>query len=254
MCLSARESRRRIASYLIAFLSGLVAVSAAAREPVPEPVSEPTSDPLEDAVANALAEPVPEPLADPVPDPLAAPTEANVSTLLLLSVRINAWPLRMTARFHEEGGRLAMPADQFEGIGFRPNEAWVTNVDGQRLVHLDQIPGVTWQIDMPAQTIDISTPYELLRPHTLRLSPGVARVESRSNCGALLSYDIYGEYSSQAQSDVYARTFSANFEARIFSPLFMASTDGFYSISEGETTWISTASSPASAKTVLGID
>ena len=234
MCLSARESRRRIASYLIAFLSGLAAVSAAAREPVPEPVSEPVSDPLAEAVANALAEPAPDPLAEPVPDPLAAPTAADGPTVYLLSVRVNGWPLRMTARFQEEGERLSIPADQFEGIGFRPNEAWVTNVDGQRLVHLDQIPGVTWQIDMRAQTIDITTPYELLKPNTLRLNPGVARVESRSNWGALFAYDIYGEYSDQPRSDTYARTFSVNLEARIFSPFFVASTDGYYSISEGE--------------------
>ena len=152
----------------------------------------------------------------------------------MFSVRLNGWPLRLTARFHEEGGRLSIPADQFEGIGFRPNEAWVTNVGGQRLVYLDQIPGVTWQIDARAQTIDITTPFELLKPNTLRLSPGVTRVESRSNWGALLAYDIYGEYSNRPRSDTYARTFSVNLEARIFSPLFMASTNGYYAISEGE--------------------
>ena len=247
MCLSAREGRCRIASCLIAFLAGTLAVAADAQEPVPdrapetvqEPASEPLSDPLAEAVANALAEPASDPLAepavpDPLADPLARPAAADAPAVYLFSVRINGWPLRLTARFHEEDGRLSIPADQFEGIGFRPNEAWVTTIDGQRLVYLDQIPGVTWQIDMATQTIDITTPYELLKPNTLRLNPGVARVESRSNWGALFSYDIYGEYSSRPRSDVYARTFSVNVEARIFSPLFMASTNGFYSISEGE--------------------
>jgi hypothetical protein len=195
MCLSAREGPGRIAFHLIALLSGHIAVSAAAQEPVPgphsepvrEPGSEPVSDPLAEAVANALAEPVADPLAEPVPDPLAdplaEPTADDASTILLLSVRINGWPLGLTARFQQKDGHLAIPADQFVGIGFRPNESFVTMVDGQGRIYLDQLEGVSWQIDMRTQTIDIATPFELLEPNVLRLSPGVARVESRSQLG-----------------------------------------------------------------------
>ena len=72
MCLSAREGPGRIAFHLIALLSGHIAVSAAAQEPVREPVSEPVSDPLAEAVANALAEPA----SDPAVESAAAGTTA----------------------------------------------------------------------------------------------------------------------------------------------------------------------------------
>src|SRR4030095_6245457 len=100
--------------------------------------------------------------------------------------------------------------------------------------YLDQLPGVTWEIDTRNQTIDIRTPFDLLQPNVLRPSPGLARIESRSNWGGLLAYNLYGEYSNRSMSELYARTLSIDFEARLFSPYFMASTRGFYAISEGE--------------------
>jgi outer membrane usher protein len=172
----------------------------------------------------AFAQSPPEDQAVPEPGP----------TIYLLSVRVNGWPLGLVARFHEEDGRLSMPAEQFDGLGFILDESVVTEVDGQRRVFLDALPGVTWQIDGRAQTIDIVTPFELLKPNVLHVSPRLGRVESRSNWGGLLAFNAFGEYSSRPDSDIYGRTLSLDVEARIFSPIFLASASGYYSVAEGE--------------------
>ena len=171
-------------------------------------------------------------LAQSLPENPANPQ--SESAVYLLSVRVNGWPLGLVARFHEEDGRLSLPADQYDGLGFRLDETLVTIVDGQRRVFLDQLPGVTWQLDMRAQTIDITAPFELLKPDMLRVSPHVDRIESRSNWGGLLAFDAFGEYSSRPNSEIYGRTLSLDVEARLFSPLFMASTSGYYSIAQGQ--------------------
>ena len=199
MCRSHRECGHRFASLLIAFFTVLFPLPAFGQDPSP--------DPLDALPANPI---------------------------LLLSVRVNGWPLGLVARFIQDGDRLWIPAAQFDGLRFDLDQAAVTEVDGERRVYLDELPGVTWQIDTANQTIDITAPFDLLQPNVLRLNPGVARIESRSNWGGMLAYNFYGEYSSRPQSDLYARTASIDVEARLFSPIFVASTHGYYSIAEGD--------------------
>ncbi|MBB4083959.1 fimbria/pilus outer membrane usher protein [Brevundimonas lenta] len=154
-------------------------------------------------------------------------------TTLFLDVRVNDWPLKLVARFRDTDGRLSLPADQFEGLGFLLDEAFVTTEDGERRVYLDQVPGLEWRIDQRAQTIDITAPFDRLKPNLISVSPGVPRIPSRADWGAMLSYDLFGEWSEKPDDPDLARTVSINLDARLFSPWFSAFSTGYYTTTEG---------------------
>lgn len=163
------------------------------------------------------------------------PPAAPVETVYLLSVSVNTWPLGLVARFRETpDGRLSLPADQFEGLGLRLDESFVTVENGERRVYLDQAPDLSWRFDRRSQTIDISAPFERLTPQLLRVAPRAPRIESRADWGALIGYDVYGEWSEDANDPTFGRSGSVNLDARLFSPWFTASTTGYYSLAEGD--------------------
>lgn len=144
--------------------------------------------------------------------------------IYLLDVSVNGWPLALVARFRDESGRLSLPAEEFDGLGFRLEEGMVTTIDGERWVYLDRVPGLAWKLDIHAQTIDITTPFERRKPTELAISPRTPRIESRADWGASLTYDLFGQWSQRKGDAFYTRTASANFEARLFSPQFTAVT------------------------------
>lgn len=168
-------------------------------------------------------------------DPPAAPPPALPSeTTLLLDVRVNGWSIGMVGRFYEAGDAVFLPADQFEGLGFRVDEASVITVNGERRVPLASVPGLEWRIDHATQTIDIIVPFERLTPNQLRIAPPRPRIESTADWGALVSYDAFGEWSRRPDEIDFSRSLSVNLDARLFSPWFTASTSSYYSRSEGE--------------------
>lgn len=164
----------------------------------------------------------------------APPPRATEETIALLDVRVNGWPLGLVARFYESNGRLSLPADQFDGLGFLVDEAWVTTVGIERRVQLDQVPGLRWDIDRAGQVIDLIAPFDRLKPHLLEVSPGIPRVPARADWGALLAYDAFSQWSRQPEDAEFARALSVNFDARIFSPWFTATNTGFVTRAESE--------------------
>lgn len=163
-------------------------------------------------------------------DPASAPA---AETIYFLDVSVNGWPVELVARFRDKDGRLSLPADQFEGLGFILDETFVTDEAGERRVYLDQVPGLEWQVDLRGQSIAITAPFERLRPNQLRISSGVPRVESRADWGAMLAYDFFGEWSEQPDNPDFTRSASVNLDARLFSPWFTAGTTGYYTTTEG---------------------
>lgn len=180
-----------------------------------------TSATLGGDFAEAQERSIPEPESTPGP------------IVYLYSVSVNGWSLGLTARFYDEGGRLSLPADQFAGLGFVVDETLVADVGGERRVFLDQVPGLAWQVDSRTQTINLDSPFALLQPNVVRVSPGRQRIESRSDWGALLGYDIYGQWASKKLNEFYSRSLSTNIEARVFGPSFTAYTTAFYSLDQG---------------------
>lgn len=183
------------------------------------------------ASLTAAAAPLPA-VSSPAQD--LPPPGASRETIALLDVRVNGWPLGLVARFYEADGRLSIPADQFDGLGFIVDEAWVTMVGDQRRVWLDQVPGLQWDIDRAGQVINLTAPFDHLKPRLLEVSPGIPRVPARADWGALLAYDAFSQWSRQPEDAEFARALSVNLDARIFSPWFTATNTGFVTKAEGE--------------------
>lgn len=171
--------------------------------------------------------------ASPAQD-LPPPPAASDETLALLDVRVNGWALGLVARFHEANGRISLPADQFEGLGFLVDEAWVTTVGSERRVWLDQVPGLQWTVDRAGQIIDLTAAFDRLKPRLLEVSPGIRRVPARADWGVMLAYDAFSQWTKQPQDLEFARALSVNLDARLFSPWFTATNTGFVTKTEGE--------------------
>ena len=154
--------------------------------------------------------------AQQIPE-MPPPARAAVS---LLEVRINGWRPGLVARFVEQDGRLRLPAQQFDGLGFRPDQGLVTEIDGEPWVWLDRVAGLSWTIDRRSQTIDFTVPPRLLKTTELRVAPGVPRIAARADWGALLAWDAFGQWSPRDRDPLFSRSFSADLDARIFSPRF----------------------------------
>jgi outer membrane usher protein len=152
-----------------------------------------------------------------------------------LDVSVNGWPLRMVARFRDEMGRLSLPAEQFAGLGFLLDEAWVTHDGEDRRVYLDQAPDLVWRLDEQAQAIDITAPFDRLAPTRLAAAPGPERVTAQSGRGMLVSYDLFGEWAADPDAGSYGRSLSSALEARLFSSRFTLVTTGSVGWSGGMT-------------------
>jgi outer membrane usher protein len=180
-------------------------------------------------------------------------------TIALLDVRVNGWSLGLVARFYEADGRLSVPADQFDGLGFLVDEAWVTTVGDERRVQLDRVPDLQWTIDRASQVIDFTAPFDRLKPRRLEIAPGLPRVPARADWGALLAYDAWGQWAKQSGGVDFARTLSVNLDARLFSPWFSATSTGFVTKSESEAeefvrleSWIDFVSTEAATRLTVG--
>jgi len=163
--------------------------------------------------------------------PPAPPQESAV--VYLLEVRVNDWPLQLVARFVEQDGRLRIPVRQFEGLGFLPRTEQPVEIDGEQWLWLDQLPGFRWTIDRANQVISIQAPYAAIEPTTLRVAPGVPRVETRADWGAMLGWDVFGQWSLKPDDPLFTRSWSAHIDTRIFSPKLTAVSRGYFFGGEG---------------------
>lgn len=161
-----------------------------------------------------------------------ATIDRNAPTTYYLDVRINDWPQRLVARFRDDAGRLSLPADQFEGLGFRLDKAWVSREGEARRVYLDNVPNLTWRIDPLAQSIAFTAPFQLLTPSRLDVAPGPEHVKAESGRGMLLSYDLFGEWAVDPDAGNFGRSLSSALEARLFASRYTLVSTGGLSWSE----------------------
>jgi len=167
----------------------------------------------------------------------APPAPSDDIVAYLLDVRVNGWASGIVGRFRQQGSRLAIRADQFESIGFRSNPALVTKIGDVSWIALDRLPGVSWKIDAHTQSIEITASPSLLKESDYKLGSRGYRVPSHSDWGAMLSYDIYGQW-SPGSDGLYAPGLSANLDTKIFSPHFTASSNGLLTVSGGQTRYV----------------
>lgn len=172
------------------------------------------------------------------PDP-PPPVQQDAPATYLLDVSLNHWPLGLVARFVLEDGRLRIPAEQFDGLGFVLAPAQTTPIADARWIWLDEVPGLRWTIDQSAQTIDLIAEPRLLKTTELRVAPGVAPVEARADWGALLAWDAFGQWSPDEDDPLFGRNVSVNLDARLFSPRFTAFSGGVvYGAPDEETRFV----------------
>ncbi|AMK26301.1 hypothetical protein V475_21210 [Sphingobium baderi LL03] len=160
--------------------------------------------------------------------PLSATARSGDMISLLLEIRVNGWTAPVIGHFRQQGARLAIRADQFEDSGFRRNGAMISTIGDGEWIWLDRLAGVSWVVDAHAQSIEITAPPSLLREAAYSLDTR-RPVQSRSDWGAMLSYDLYGQW-SPGSSGLYAPGLSANLDARIFSPHFTAASSGLLNL------------------------
>jgi outer membrane usher protein len=162
----------------------------------------------------------------PDPPPSLPPVQQDVPAIYLLEVSVNHWPLGLVGRFVMDQGRLRVPAEQFDGLGFVLDPTLAAQIQGERWIWLDQIAGLSWTTDEHAQTIDFTASPRLLKTTELRVSPGIERIQARADWGAMLAWDAFGQWSPSADDPLFSRNFSVNLDARLFSPRFTAVSGG----------------------------
>lgn len=197
----ARDRRRtRFASTAGAAVA--LAVSAAARADAA------TATAPDAATAAAVAE-----LAG-----AASARDSPPPVTLELDVVINGRRIGKIGEFVQIGAVLLARRQELTDLGLRVPANVVPVTDD--LIALTALPGVGARFDAATQTIYITAPSEALVPNLLRpaVSPAPA-IPLQSSVGATLNYDVLG-----AATNGHADG-SGLFDARIFAPIGVASTD-----------------------------
>ena len=136
---------------------------------------------------------------------------------LLLDVQVNGYSIGKIGDFTERDGKLFAQANELRDLGFKVPEAIGLSIDG--LVDLADLPGLTWRIDRPTQTLYVTATDQSLLPSLLQVegeSDNAGTVESGT--GATFNYDVTGT-STDGQKIV-----NGVFDLRAFSPWGVAST------------------------------
>lgn len=164
------------------------------------------------------------------PDAAPATRAVESGSIRLYEVSIDGWPRGLVARFRDEGGRLSLPASQWEGLGFKPIPELTITVAGEPRIYLDAVPGLTFKVDTRKQSIDIKAAFDLLQPQRLAVSPGPPFVKSHADWGVMLAYDAFVEWGADPHDPIFARQVSTNLDARLFGPGFSFRTTSYLSV------------------------
>jgi outer membrane usher protein len=137
---------------------------------------------------------------------------------LELDVVINGQQIGKIGEFVQIGAVLLARRHELTELGFRLPANVVPVTDD--LIALTSLPGVSARFDAATQTIYFTAASEALLPNLLRPAANPASaIPLQSAVGATLNYDVVGAVSN---GHAYG---SGLFDARIFSPIGVASTD-----------------------------
>ena len=120
---------------------------------------------------------------------LAAGPALGADEALLLDVQVNGYPTGKIGAFTLRGASLLSKRSELTDLGFRLPLAVAMGADD--LVALSDLPGVTWRLDEPTQTVFIAAAASILQPTVLQPSePSGASIAIESATGATLNYDV----------------------------------------------------------------
>lgn len=171
------------------------------------------------AAAPAIAQEV------PPPDALA-PDAATPSQDLLLGVIVNDRSTGTLATFRRlPDGRLAATPGDLRTAGIKPD---IGSVNGDGLIPLGSLAGVTWRYDEPKQVVAFTAPDDVRVPTSVDVGATSRPVDLsavRSDLGFLMNYTLYGtsqyDWSSGGST---TSTLSGSFDARLLTAYGIVST------------------------------
>jgi outer membrane usher protein len=130
---------------------------------------------------------------------------------LIAELSLNGSPTGIVAAFDQDGPTLRVDPAQLRLIGLRTPPAAIDPIDGK--VSLSKLNGVSYRLDGPTQTLDLTADVAALAPNSLR-SPTTEYIGAdTASLGAVLNYGVYGVTGARTQTGV-----SAFAEARVFGP------------------------------------
>jgi len=148
-----------------------------------------------------------------------AVTQASHGRDLQLEVFINGAPTNLIGSFTQrpDGSLVATPKELI-AVGLKPRGA---AADGDGLVRLDDIIGISYRIDEATQRLFVTAADQARQPHIINAEPGFAEAvpEPQRSYGGVLNYTLFA--SSDASACCNAQAFpglSAAFDTRVFSP------------------------------------
>ncbi len=193
--------------------AALALLLAASGEPSAQDIPPPT---LQAAPPAASAEPA---AADiPAPTAQAAPPGAAEGRPLQLELFINGASTGFIIGVRQmPDGALVSTARELRGAGLKPPQG----SEGDTLVRIDQLPGVTWRYDERAQALHVQAAGAARAPRQLDFGTGETTegLPVLRSYGGLLNYSLFGtaERTSWQDSNTYY-SLSAGLEGRFFTP------------------------------------
>ncbi|MGO1080919.1 fimbria/pilus outer membrane usher protein [Inquilinus sp. CA228] len=170
------------------------------------------------AAAPAIAQDVPPPDVPP-------PDGVDPSQDLLLGVIVNDRSTGTLATFRRlPDGRLAATPGDLRTAGIQPK---IGTVDGDGLIPLDSLAGVTWRYNEPKQVVVFTAPDDARVPTSVDVGSGSRPVDLsavRSDLGFLMNYTLYGTSQYDWSNDGSTSTLSGSFDARVLTPYGIGST------------------------------
>ncbi|RWM08342.1 fimbria/pilus outer membrane usher protein [Mesorhizobium sp.] len=154
---------------------------------------------------------------------------------LYLEVFINDVSTELIGTFTQlpDGGFAATP-DELTQVGLKPVES---AADGNGLIRLDRLPGVSYRIDEATQRLYVTTTNEGRAARIVDVGGGEKedRIQPQSGYGAVLNYSLFASSNQLFEKDVdLFQGISGGFDARLFSPFGTLSQNFIAGYSDGE--------------------
>ncbi|TIU32387.1 MAG: fimbrial biogenesis outer membrane usher protein, partial [Mesorhizobium sp.] len=167
-----------------------------------------------------------------IAEPAPAQTERRD---LYLEVFINDVSTELIGTFTQlpDGGFAATP-DELTQVGLKPVES---AADGNGLIRLDRLPGVSDRIDEATQRLYVTTTNEGRAARIVDVGGGEKedRIQPQSGYGAVLNYSLFASSNQLFEKDVdLFQGISGGFDARLFSPFGTLSQNFIAGYSDGE--------------------
>lgn len=145
-----------------------------------------------------------------------ASTATSAARDLYLEVKVNGERTSSIVHLREVGGHLIATGRDLDELGVTTDRLHIGPDDD---VRLDQVPGLQYQYDAGAQSIDLHVPDAIRKPFRFDTREIVAAPRAVSSRGFLINYDAFVQSEADAQLSLFT-------EERYFDPYGVFSNTG----------------------------